>query len=58
MDECCICYQETKVITNCGHFICVECITELKTDKTEEEFLIRIKGKKCPVCRLYILYLK
>ena len=56
MNECCICYQETNIKTNCGHYICLACISRLKTDWTEDEFTIFIKGHKCPLCRHYIMY--
>ena len=57
MNECCVCYQETNTITNCGHYVCVDCMSNLKMDIIEEEFIIFIKGKKCPLCRLYIMCL-
>ena len=56
MNECCICYQKTENITNCGHYVCLECFSKLKMDIIEDKFIIFIKGTKCPLCRLYIMY--
>ena len=58
MNECCICYQLTNIITNCGHCLCLECVSKLKTDWIEDEFIIFIKGNKCPLCREYIMYVR
>lgn len=36
--ECCVCYDKTSTKTSCSHFVCVECLTNLKK-------------KECPYCR-------
>ena len=56
MNQCCICYQLSNSITNCGHYICLSCVSYLKIDSIEDLDIIFIKGYKCPLCREYIMY--
>jgi hypothetical protein len=51
--ECCVCFTMTKTITNCGHFVCLECISKLRIEPPEApEHNQRIS---CPMCRQRIL---
>tara|TARA_R110000868_G_scaffold402935_1_gene679718 strand:- start:49 stop:591 length:543 start_codon:yes stop_codon:yes gene_type:complete len=43
-DECSVCKDGmTQTKTECGHFVCIQCVTQLKKD--EDNFAI------CPCCR-------
>ena len=35
---CCVCLEETQKVTNCNHFLCSSCYSNMY-------------GKKCPMCR-------
>jgi hypothetical protein len=37
-DECCVCYERTKSMTKCKHYLCLQCRPQLKEEK-------------CPICR-------
>lgn len=39
--ECCVCYEENSVFTNCKHNLCRKCHSDLPT-------------KICPICRQFI----
>ena len=43
IDECCVCYEKTKLKTNCKHTLCLPCWNQLKEDK-------------CPMCRGELIY--
>jgi len=47
--ECCVCYEETKTLTNCGHPLCYECHSKIKA--TEDEENVGETCKHCPICR-------
>lgn len=36
-NSCCVCFDKTKCVTSCNHYVCVECL--------EQDI------KKCPMCR-------
>ena len=38
VDDCCICFEKSNVVTKCNHYICEDC-------------LMRIKQRRCPYCR-------
>ncbi len=46
--ECCVCYETTDTISECGHNICLTCASKVKENEDEEVL--------CPMCRkvLYI----
>ena len=48
--ECCVCYEKTKILTGCNHSLCVCCWDKL--EEVEDEEMVR----KCPICR-EILYI-
>jgi hypothetical protein len=50
MNECCVCFTLTETSTNCGHVVCLECVSKLRT-VTEEEGTRRVDHKNCPMCR-------
>ena len=41
--ECCVCYEEAVVKTNCGHDLCLQCPKNL------------VKKHSCPYCRTQII---
>ncbi len=50
VEECCVCYDKTSTQTNnCKHYICLECVSKLKTIRTcvgsEAPYF------RCPMCR-------
>ena len=47
MNECCVCFSLTKTKTNCGHTVCLECVSKIQRDPNE--YL-----KNCPLCRQQI----
>jgi hypothetical protein len=51
INECCVCFMLTETITNCGHAICLECISILKKN-------VNINYKCCPMCRQQILKIR
>jgi len=46
LDECCVCYCNTKVKTICGHSLCIICWKKL---------FLKNNGPICPICRNFIL---
>jgi len=46
--ECCVCYEKTDTVSECGHNICLTCASKVKENDDEEVL--------CPMCRevLYI----
>jgi hypothetical protein len=56
INECCVCFTQTKSMTNCEHAVCLECISKLRTDQVADEH--NVPQKSCPLCRQRILYLK
>ena len=45
-EKCCVCFDLTKTKTGCGHHVCWECISKLKTERDEcGDFA------NCPLCR-------
>ena len=53
MDECCVCMESNKVITDCGHNVCRPCYANIKYSKTGTGFYESV-GKACPICRRLI----
>ena len=45
-DACCVCYELTKSVTKCNHYLCIEC--SKKTYSSENELNQNIV---CPYCR-------
>ena len=43
-DDCCVCFEKTTHTTECGHFLCEECIPNLKNNT-------------CPMCRKELQYI-
>lgn len=41
-DECCVCYEKTQDVIQCGHKICGSCVTEIMKHS---------KSMNCPMCR-------
>ena len=35
--ECCVCYEKTNTKTQCGHYLCFKCASQLKTAENEDE---------------------
>lgn len=54
--ECCVCFTMTKTTTNCGHTVCLECISKLKTEHVADDAAMR-NHIGCPMCRQRILCL-
>jgi hypothetical protein len=58
INECCVCFTATKTTTNCGHAVCLECISKLRIDQVADDELMRnINQRSCPMCRQRILFL-
>ena len=57
LNECCVCFTMTKTTTNCGHTVCLECISKIKTETEVEDYIIE-DYKNCPMCRQRIVCLK
>jgi hypothetical protein len=56
--ECCVCFTMTKTTTNCGHTVCLECISKLKTEPVSDDATMRSANHiGCPMCRQRILCL-
>jgi hypothetical protein len=49
IDECCVCYNPTRTITNCGHALCLECISNFPSSSLMLE---------CPLCRQIVIALQ
>ena len=47
VENCSVCLQETKTMTNCDHLLCLICWSKLKLIDSE---------KHCPICRKILLY--
>ena len=47
--NCCVCFDETMTITNCGHYICVICW---------DKILETNKNNGCPLCRSCICFVE
>jgi len=50
MDECCICMEPNKVLTDCDHNVCRPCYNNIKYSKIGSGFCESV-GKSCPLCR-------
>lgn len=37
IDECCVCYDKTKLYTTCGHFVCLECFQKIQKNYTNHD---------------------
>ena len=57
INECCVCFTATKTTTNCGHTVCLECISKLRSEVVEEGQTRHVKYISCPMCRQRILHL-
>ena len=44
LDKCCVCFEETQVVTECHHYICIPCADKVQTTGEDDE-------RKCPICR-------
>ena len=53
--ECCVCYTPTYTTTDCGHRVCMRCIS--KIEKSWDDNLDEHK-QKCPMCRETIMTLE
>lgn len=57
LDKCCVCYEETSVLTSCNHHICIPCADKvLVSDDTDDEIVNEessedFNKRKCPICR-------
>ena len=51
-DECCVCLETTKTQTQCKHYLCYLCWTNLKSTVNDNE----TETIKCPYCRSNISY--
>lgn len=45
-NECCVCFEETNLKTNCNHDICLSCLDKLVKTKNLKN--------NCPMCRTYL----
>lgn len=45
-DECVVCLEETNTVTECGHHLCVNCLTEMYKKSEHKDNKIT-----CPMCR-------
>jgi len=61
-EACCVCHDDTKCKTKCGHNLCLRCWSKLKLEKIcdrcgddacECGFVI-IEGHTCPICRSFM----
>ena len=50
MDDCCVCMEPNKVLTDCGHNVCRICYNNIKYSKVGNG-LYEVIGKSCPLCR-------
>ncbi len=39
IEECCVCFENTNLMTSCGHIVCPDCIE---------------KVDRCPICRQFL----
>ena len=44
IEDCCVCGDATRTRTECGHFVCLSCVSQLECDDDDDE-------RKCPMCR-------
>lgn len=58
MNECCVCFILTETTTNCGHTVCLECISKLTSITEEEDRGEYVDHKNCPMCRQRITCLR
>ena len=56
INECCVCFTLTETTTNCGHAVCLECISNLNTATDDEDD--NDEHKNCPMCRQRIFFLQ
>ena len=58
INECCVCFTMTKTLTNCGHTVCLECISRLRTEAhADDETMRNVNHISCPMCRQRIAHL-
>ena len=58
LDECCVCYTFTKTITNCKHSLCLDCVSKIKDETSnDDDTNIHEDYKNCPMCRQRITHL-
>ena len=59
LNECCVCFTVTKTTTNCGHAVCLECISKLQTEVRADDMMLmrNVNHVGCPMCRQRILFL-
>jgi hypothetical protein len=50
---CCVCHEITTSKTDCDHSLCLQCWSKLKKEDPPDpdEYMVGIKGHKCPICR-------
>lgn len=56
LNECCVCFTVTKTTTNCGHAVCLECISKLQPEVIADDGFMH-HHISCPMCRQRILAL-
>lgn len=49
-EVCCVCHDVTTNKTDCGHDLCLQCWTKLKSE-IGCEFCDKCENKTCPICR-------
>jgi len=58
INECCVCFTATKTTTNCGHTVCLECISKLRSEPITNVVVMRSGNLiSCPMCRQQIISL-
>lgn len=53
IEDCCVCFEENKVLTDCNHSVCRTCYNNIKYTKIGNGFYEHL-GKSCPLCRQLI----
>ena len=51
-EDCCVCYEKTKTLTDCKHSLCIPCWAKIERQEDEDEDLDC--NKLCPICRAVI----
>ncbi len=57
LNECCVCFSVTKTTTNCGHAVCLDCISKLQPEAIADELMRNVNSIGCPMCRQRIMAL-
>jgi hypothetical protein len=56
INECCVCFALSETTTNCGHTVCLECISNLRSESDDDDD--NDEHKDCPMCRQRIYFLQ